>query len=35
MGDEARRAPRRSHQRLQGARPPGTSDAPHPAVSVH
>src|SRR5262249_17435896 len=35
MGDEARRAPRRSHQRLQGARPHGRSDAPHPAVTVH
>jgi hypothetical protein len=27
MGDEARRAPRRRHQRPQGARRPGTSDA--------
>src|SRR5438105_6856065 len=35
MSDEARRDPRRSHQRPQGARLSGTSDAPDPAGKVH
>ena len=29
MGDEARRAPRRRHQRPQGARRSGAADGPH------
>src|SRR5437868_4924298 len=35
MGDEARRGPRRSHQRPKGARPSGTSDAQDLAGNDH
>jgi len=35
MGDEARRGPRRSHQRPKGARPSGTSDAQDLAGNGH
>jgi len=35
MPDDDRRVPQRRHQRPQGARPSGTSDAPDMAGTVH